>query len=153
MIKQLYEWKLICTRLAEEPETGCENDIKEYLRIININNWTKHMQDQVNWKEVIEKVKFSNNETSTPEEEQEQKMSPIAVIFHVDLEGDIYQSVISIPTSEIPSFFSCRIFAFPGPLLCSAKPSLMDNLLSLRFIYVSIISHTLSVISFFIIFK
>jgi hypothetical protein len=41
---------LISTRLAGRPKIGWENDIKEDLRIMNINNWTKCGQDQVKWK-------------------------------------------------------------------------------------------------------
>ena len=31
--------------------------MKEDLRIMNIKNWTKYIQDQVKWKEVVEKAK------------------------------------------------------------------------------------------------
>jgi hypothetical protein len=47
MVKKLYEWKLICTRLAGRPNVGWENDIKD-LRIIKINNWKKCIQDWLN---------------------------------------------------------------------------------------------------------
>jgi hypothetical protein len=57
MVKKLYEWKPMCTRSAGRPKVGWENDIKEDLRIIKINNWTKCIQDQVKWKEVVEKAK------------------------------------------------------------------------------------------------
>jgi len=33
-----------------------ENDIREDLRIIKISNWTNCIQDQVKWKEVVEKA-------------------------------------------------------------------------------------------------
>ena len=35
------------------------NDIKEYLRIVKINNWTRCIQGRVKWKEVVEKAKTS----------------------------------------------------------------------------------------------
>ena len=34
-----------------------ENDIKEDLRIMKINNWTKCIQQRLKWKEVAEKAK------------------------------------------------------------------------------------------------
>jgi len=37
MVKKLYEWKKISTRLAGRPKIGWENDIKEDLRIMNLN--------------------------------------------------------------------------------------------------------------------
>jgi hypothetical protein len=36
-----------------------ENDIKEYLRIMKINNWTKWSQDGFQGKEVVEKAQTS----------------------------------------------------------------------------------------------
>jgi hypothetical protein len=41
MVKKLYEWKLISVRLAGRPEIRWENYIREDLRIMKINNWTK----------------------------------------------------------------------------------------------------------------
>jgi hypothetical protein len=57
MVKKLYEWQPISTRLAGRPKIIWENDIKEYLRIMKINNWTKCIQEWVMWKEVVEKSK------------------------------------------------------------------------------------------------
>jgi len=57
MVQKLYEWKPISTRLAGRPKVRWENDIKEDLRIMEINNWTKCIQDRVKWKEVVEKAK------------------------------------------------------------------------------------------------
>jgi len=57
MVKKLRVWKPLSTRLAGRPKIRWENDIREYLRIIKISNWTKCIQDQVKWKEVVEKAK------------------------------------------------------------------------------------------------
>jgi hypothetical protein len=38
----------------QEEKIGWENDIKEDIRIMKINNWTKCVQDRVKWKEVFE---------------------------------------------------------------------------------------------------
>jgi hypothetical protein len=37
--KKLYVWKLMSTSLAGRPEIRRENDTKENLRIIKMNNW------------------------------------------------------------------------------------------------------------------
>jgi hypothetical protein len=37
MVTQFYEWKPTCTRLAGRPKIRWENDIKEDLRIMNLN--------------------------------------------------------------------------------------------------------------------
>jgi hypothetical protein len=43
----LYQREPIYSRLAERPKSRWENDVKEDLRIMKINNWTKCIQDQV----------------------------------------------------------------------------------------------------------
>jgi hypothetical protein len=45
MVKKLYEWKSVCTRLAGRPKSRRENDIKGDLRIMKINNWTTCVQE------------------------------------------------------------------------------------------------------------
>ena len=49
-----------------------ETDIKEDLRIKEIYDWTKLIQDGVKWKEVDEKGK-TNTEVVAPEEEEEEE--------------------------------------------------------------------------------
>ena len=55
--KKLHEWNPVCTRLAGRPNTGWESDVKEYLRIMKINIWTKRIQDSDKENEVGEKAK------------------------------------------------------------------------------------------------
>jgi hypothetical protein len=57
MVKKIYEWQLISTRLAGNPKIIWENAIKKDLRIMKINNWTKCIQEWVIWKEAVEKAK------------------------------------------------------------------------------------------------
>ena len=57
MVKKLCEWKRITTGLAGRQETGWENDIKEGIGIMKINDWTKILQNGVKWKEMTEKTK------------------------------------------------------------------------------------------------
>jgi hypothetical protein len=57
VVKKLYEWKPISKTLARRPKIRLENDMKEDLRIMEVNNWTKCSQDPVKWKEVVEQAK------------------------------------------------------------------------------------------------
>jgi hypothetical protein len=57
MVKKLYEWKLKSTRSAGRPKIRLEINTKENLRVIKVNNWTKHIQERVKWKEIAEKAK------------------------------------------------------------------------------------------------
>lgn len=43
--------------LARNPNVTWEKDVKEYLGITKINNWTKRIQDGVKFKEVVVKSK------------------------------------------------------------------------------------------------
>jgi len=45
--KKLYDWELICIRLAGRPKVGWEYDIKDLI-IFKINNFTKCIQAQLN---------------------------------------------------------------------------------------------------------
>ena len=51
------------TRFAGRPKLMWENDIKEDLRIMKINDWTKCIQVRVKWKEG---PKLSNSEAVAP---------------------------------------------------------------------------------------
>jgi len=48
MVKKLCEWIPISTRFAGRPNIRWENDKKEDLRFVKINNWTKCFQDRLN---------------------------------------------------------------------------------------------------------
>jgi hypothetical protein len=47
MATKLYQWKSIYSSLTVKPKIRWENDIKEDLRFVKINNWTKYIQDWV----------------------------------------------------------------------------------------------------------
>jgi hypothetical protein len=62
---------LISIKLAWRPKIRWENDIKEYVRIMDINNWTKCMQGRVKWKEVVKKGKTYSEVIADEEEEED----------------------------------------------------------------------------------
>jgi hypothetical protein len=66
MVKKLYEWTAISTKLAGRPKTRWENYIKKFKYYEN--NWTKGIQDRVKWKAVVEKTKTQKNDVAAPEE-------------------------------------------------------------------------------------
>jgi hypothetical protein len=51
--------------------------MKEDLRIMEINSWTKCNQDRVKWKKVVHQAKNSNNEFVAPDEEEEYQQSKL----------------------------------------------------------------------------
>jgi hypothetical protein len=54
VVKKLCDWKLMSTG---RPKIRWENEIKEDLIIMKVNNWTKDIQAWVRWKEVVQKAK------------------------------------------------------------------------------------------------
>jgi hypothetical protein len=56
-MKKLYEWKPISTGLAGNPKIRWTEVIKEDLRIMKMNNWTKRIQVRMKWKKVVKKAK------------------------------------------------------------------------------------------------
>jgi len=71
IVKKLYQWKPIYTGLAGNPNVGWENDLKEYLGITKINNWTKCVQNRIKWKDVVVKAKTLRNIAVAPEEAED----------------------------------------------------------------------------------
>jgi hypothetical protein len=57
MVTKLCHWKPIYTIFSGRQKIMWENDIKEDLRIMKINNWKKCIQVRVKWTDVIEKAK------------------------------------------------------------------------------------------------
>jgi hypothetical protein len=68
MVKKLHEWKTISERPAVRRKIGWQNDIKEDLRIMKINNWTKCIEDRVKREEEEE----NEEEEGEWEEENEE---------------------------------------------------------------------------------
>ena len=69
MVKKLYEWKLISTSSEGRPKIRWENDIKEDLRIMKINNWENASRIMENGRKLL-RTKISNKEEEEEEEEE-----------------------------------------------------------------------------------
>jgi hypothetical protein len=60
MVKKVYEWKPISTGPQGRQKLRWENDIKNDLKEMNLNNWRICIQDRNRWKRTVEKAKAFN---------------------------------------------------------------------------------------------
>jgi hypothetical protein len=60
MVKEIYKWKPITTRLQGRPKSRSDDDVKQDICKTKINNWTVYVQDCGKWRDVVEKAKTSN---------------------------------------------------------------------------------------------
>ena len=59
----------ICTGLSGRPKSRWESEIKEDIRIMEINNWTKCMQNRVKGKGTVGRPRLANGGVVVPEED------------------------------------------------------------------------------------
>jgi hypothetical protein len=50
MVKKLYKWKLMLRKPLGRPKNRWEDDIRNYMKKLNIKNWTNCIQDRKDWK-------------------------------------------------------------------------------------------------------
>jgi hypothetical protein len=60
MVKKIYEWKPTYTRPQDRPKFRWENDKKNDLKEMKLNNWRICIQDRNKWKSIVEKAKTFN---------------------------------------------------------------------------------------------
>jgi hypothetical protein len=60
MVKKIYEWKQTSTRPQGGPKLRWENDIRNGLKEMKVNNWRICIQDRNKWKSIIEKANTFN---------------------------------------------------------------------------------------------
>jgi hypothetical protein len=60
MVKKIYKWKPITTRLQGRPKSRWDDNVKKDTYKMKINNWTVCVQDRGKWRDVIEKAKTFN---------------------------------------------------------------------------------------------
>jgi hypothetical protein len=60
MIKKIYKWKFITTRLQGKPKSRCDDNVKQDICKMKIQNWTVCVQDRGKWRDVVEKAKTFN---------------------------------------------------------------------------------------------
>jgi hypothetical protein len=59
-VKKVYEWKPISMLPQGRPKLRWENDIKNDLKEMKLNNWRICIQDRNKWKRIVEKAKTFN---------------------------------------------------------------------------------------------
>ena len=52
--KTIYNWKLYATRPKGRPRVRWEDDVRNDLRNMGVNNWKQMMQERKKWKGIIE---------------------------------------------------------------------------------------------------
>ena len=55
--KTIYKWKPYATRPKGRPRVRWEDDVRNDLRKMGVNNWKERTQERKKWKEIIEQVK------------------------------------------------------------------------------------------------
>jgi hypothetical protein len=75
MVKKIYKWKPITTRLQGRPKSRWDNNVKEDICKMKIKNWTVFVQESwtrtmVNGEMSLRRLKLSTYEGVTPREEE-----------------------------------------------------------------------------------
>jgi hypothetical protein len=60
MVKKIYKWKPITTRLQRRPKSRWDDNVKQDVCKMKIKNWTVCVQDRGKWRDVVEKAKTFN---------------------------------------------------------------------------------------------
>ena len=55
--KTIYKWKPYETRLKGRPRVRWEDDVRNDLRKMGVNNWKQTTQERKKWKEIFEQAK------------------------------------------------------------------------------------------------
>jgi len=55
--KTICKWKPYATRLKGRPRVRWEDDVRNDLRKMGVNNWKQRTQERKQWKEIIEQAK------------------------------------------------------------------------------------------------
>ena len=54
MVKKVYKWKPMLTRPLGRPKSRWEDDIRIYMKKLEVKNWISCIQDRNNWKLYVE---------------------------------------------------------------------------------------------------
>jgi hypothetical protein len=60
MVRKIYKWKPITTRLQGRPKSRWDDNVKQDICKMKIKNWTVCVQHRGKWKDVVEKAKTFN---------------------------------------------------------------------------------------------
>ena len=57
VVKTIYKWKLYATRPKGRPRLRWEDDAKNDLKKMGVNNWKQRVQERKQWKDIIQQAK------------------------------------------------------------------------------------------------
>ena len=57
VVKSIYKWKPHATRLKGRPRLGWDNDVRDNLRKMGVNNWKQKAQERKPWRGITEQAK------------------------------------------------------------------------------------------------
>ena len=57
MVKKVYNWKPMLTRVLGRPKNRWEDDIRNDMKKLKIKDWTSRNQDRSKWKLYVERGK------------------------------------------------------------------------------------------------
>jgi hypothetical protein len=60
MVKKIYKWTPITTRLQGRPKSRWDVNVKQDICKMKIKNWTVCVKDRGKWRDVVEKAKTFN---------------------------------------------------------------------------------------------
>jgi hypothetical protein len=60
MVKKIYKWTPITTRLQGRPKSRWDDNVKQDICKMKIKNWTVCVQERGKWRDVVEKAKTFN---------------------------------------------------------------------------------------------
>jgi hypothetical protein len=59
MVKRMYKWKTITTKLQGRPKSRWDDNVKQHICKIKTKNWTVCVQDVVNGEMLLRRLKLS----------------------------------------------------------------------------------------------
>jgi hypothetical protein len=57
VVKKINNWKAIASRPIGRPTNRWDNDVRNYLKIMKVNNWKDCAKDRNKWKSIVERAK------------------------------------------------------------------------------------------------
>jgi len=57
VVKKINNWKPIASRPIGRPKNRWDNDVRNDLKIMKVNNWKDRAKERNTWKSVVERAK------------------------------------------------------------------------------------------------
>jgi hypothetical protein len=57
VVKKIDNWKPIASRPIGSPKNRWDDDVRNYIKIIKVNNWKEYAKDRNKWKAIVERAK------------------------------------------------------------------------------------------------